>query len=487
MTQPDREELAAARDGVRQALGAAFAEKATDEFCLSHRRRAARSGAFFGLEALAAPAAAGPPAATIVEFGGPPGAAAAPADWSQVNAAAQMLRAALPGDGTVRASGVLRQAYVASARNACYNLLTPVYDEIERLSGGPLQPGPEVVGAAQIPTLVTQICWLNRSLRTWAGAESLADVATDSRVTGIDVPRRLMPDATRRRAAAARDPQRPANQVAIGLPAFLRDTPATGKGVTVAVIDTEAAIPPSLAGRVVHRRNYTPEAWGNPSPHGTAVAGIIGAAEGDHGIAPDVMIYNYKVLATNRFLNSDDFGGALAIQQALEDNCDIANCSWGAGPVGPVPSREATAVDTASGLGMVTVKSAGNAGDGPATMTTPAESLTAVVVGATDVDGAAVQAYSSRGPAGARPGPDVVAPGGTQLVQIACALVGGGFGDAGAGTSYAAPHVSGVLALLLERSPDMLPAELSEWVRKHARPLAGFGTADQGEGLLTLA
>ena len=489
MTDPvDRDELRAARDGVRQALGSVFAEKATDEFCLSHRRRTSRAAVGFGLEAMGTAAGASPPSATVVEFGEPPAIATGPADWSQVGVAAAMLRAALPGDGTLRASGMVRQAYVASARNACYTLLTPVYDEIERLSGGPLQPGPGVVGAPQIPTLVTQICWLNRSLRTWAGAESLADVVTDRRVTGIDVPRRLMPDTARRRAAPAAAAARPANQVAMGLPAFLRGNPATGKGVTVAVIDTEVAIPPSLAGRVVHRRNYTPEAWGNPSPHGTAVAGIIGAADGEHGIAPDVMIYNYKVLTPNRFVNSDDFGGTLAIQQALEDNCDIANCSWGDGPVGPALSRGAKAVDAASALGMITVKSAGNNGDqGPGSMSAPADSLTAVVVGATGVDGVAVEPYSSRGPAGARSGPDVVAPGGTQLAPIACALVGGGFGDAGYGTSYAAPHVTGVLALLLERSPDMLPAELSEWVRKHAHLLGGFGPADQGEGLLTLA
>jgi serine protease AprX len=349
-----------------------------------------------------------------------------------------------------------------------------VYDEIERLSGGPLQRGPEITGVPQIPTLVTQVCWLNRTIRTWTGAEALADVAADAVISRIDVPRRLMPEAT------------PA-QVAIGLPAFRVAGLGTGAGITVAVIDTESAIPPALAGRVVHRRNYTPEPWGNPAAHATAVAGIIGAADPvDSGIAPSVMIYNYKILATNRFLNADDFSGALAIQHALEDGCDLANCSWGGGPVGAAPSREARAVDEASALGMTVVKSAGNRGPGPATMTTPAESLTAIVVGATDVAGAEVQPYSSRGPAGPRLGPDVVAPGGSQAMPMVSTLVNGGFGNVTFGTSFAAPHVTGVLALLLEQQPNLLPADLGVWVRKHAHLLAAFDQAAQGDGLLHL-
>jgi serine protease AprX len=475
--QPDAEEIAAARVDVRRMLGAAFEEKASDAFCLSHHRRMARGAGGFGLESLAPASSAGPPAATVVEFGENPvrdgvsGLADSP-DWPQVAAAAEVLRSTAPGNSSFRAGSVLRQALVASARNDCYRVLSPVYDEIERLSVSPLQPGPEILGAPQIPTLVTQVCWLNRTLRTWAGPESLAEVATDANVSGIDVPRRLMPDAGTR------------NHVAIGVQAFLRPASLTGRGVTVAVIDSEVALThPALNGRVVHRRNYTPEPWGSPDVHGTAVAGIIGADDPTNGgLAPDVTIYNYKVLATNRFLNSDDFGGAVAIQQALEDNVDIANCSWGAGRIGPVLSREARALDAASALGMTTVKSAGNQGPGPATMTTPADALTAIVVGATDLDSRAVQDYSSRGPAGTRPGPDIVAPGGTELESIVCCLVSGGFGSAGAGTSFAAPHVTGLLALLLEREPDTLPDQMRAWVRSRARRLELGGADAQGEG-----
>jgi serine protease AprX len=372
---------------------------------------------------------------------------------------------------------MLRQAQVTAVRNECYRTIAPVYTEIERLSTGPLQPGPEIVGAPQIPTLMTQVCWLNRTVRTWAGPETLTEVAADKSVSRIDVPRRLMPEASFA-----------ANQKAIRLDQFVANSALSGKGVTVAVIDTEVALNhPALRERVVQRRNFTPEPWGNPHGHGTAVAGIIAARDSNNGgIAPDAIIYNYKVLATNRFLNSDDFGGALALQQAVEDNVDIANCSWGAGPVGGNISREARAVVGATEAGMTVVKSAGNAGPNGMTMTSPAEALEAIVVGATDIDGNSVQDYSSRGAAGARLGPDVVAPGGTQDVQIICCQVGGGFGGAGAGTSFAAPHISGVLALLLEQDPELTPERLLQWVRDHGHDRPGFAVEDQGQGLLIL-
>ncbi len=355
-------------------------------------------------------------------------------------------------------------------------MLSPVYDEIERLTGTPLVPGLEVAGAPRLPVLVNQVCWLNRTVRTWAGPEVLADVCADTAVIGVDVPRLLMADADT------------ANHRSILLPPFFQQTSLTGKGVTVAVIDSEGALRhPALDGRVVHRRNYTAEPWGNPHSHGTAVAGIIGADDPQNGgIAPEVTIYNYKVLASNRLLNGDSFSGALAIQQALEDGADVANCSWGAGPVSTTKSREAVAVDTAWALGMVVVKSAGNAGPGRATMTTPADADGVIVVGATDLAGSKITRYSSRGPAGPQAGPHVVAPGGSDTGNIVCCLMTGGFGDAGAGTSYAAPHVSGALALILQQDPSLTPGQLRDRLQATARKIPRAAVGAQGKGLLQM-
>ena len=245
---------------------------------------------------------------------------------------------------------------------------------------------------------------------------------------------------------------------------------------------------PALLDRVTHRRNYTPEPWGNPDCHGTAIAGIIaGRNDAVPGIAPDVDIYNYKVIATNSFLNGDDIAGAIAIQQALEDGVEVVNCSWGTKPVSSTKSREAIAVDAAWEHGMVVVKSAGNHGErGAGSVTSPAEADGVIVVGATDLSGAKVESYSSLGPANGEPRPHIVAPGGGFEGRLKFALVSGGFGTIEAGTSYAAPHVTGAVALLLQQTPDLAPDDVRNTLLSSARKLPGFSENTQGHGLLQL-
>jgi len=397
------------------------------------------------------------------------------ADWPQVRAAAEALATSTSAGSLMRLRTVVRQKYVEDTRDAGYQLMGQVYQEVERLSGGLLRPAAEVLGDPQIPTAVTQLCWLNQTMRTFAPPEALTEVAAADAVAAFDLPRRLTADADL------------PNHRCIGIPDFQRAHPKlTGRGVTVAVIDGEVALThPALAGRVVQRRNYTPEPWGNPAQHGTAVAGIIAAADPQFaGVAPEATIYSYKVLATSPLANGDDFSGARAIQDAVEDGADIANCSWGAGPANDGTSRDARAAAAAWGLGLAVVKSAGNLGPGPATMTSPADAPGIIVVGATDTDGQQVQDYSSRGPAGGKPGPDAVAPGGSAAGSISCCLLGGGFGDAGIGTSFAAPHVSGLLALLLEDDPDLIPDQLKERLLATPHLLPAAGPDAQGAGLV---
>jgi serine protease AprX len=243
---------------------------------------------------------------------------------------------------------------------------------------------------------------------------------------------------------------------------------------------------PALAGRVVHRRNFTAEGWGNPHAHGTAVAGIIAADDPGHGgLAPGAVIYNYKVLAGP--ISAEDFGGALAVQAALEDGAVVANCSWGAGPAGDGTSREARAVDEAWRLGMVVVKSSGNTGPGDGTMSSPADAAGVIVVGATDVEGESVQIYSSRGPVHTRRGPHLVAPGGSDTARIESCDVAGGFTPTGTpGTSYAAPHVTGMVALLAEKQPEWSPDQIREHLLGAADSIEGADEAAQGAGLAVL-
>jgi serine protease AprX len=456
------EMLQDARRYVRASLGGDLEEKASDEFCiavLSSQVAGPPAGAIAALEVLetVAPSFGPGPVATVLEF-------------EHGTATGSATEAEAAGDPATR------QTRIKAMRDSSYQVVGTVYDEIERLTGGLLRADREVVGAPRIPSLVTQVCWLNRTVRAWTDPHSLTEIAAHEGLERIDIPRRLLPDAS-------------INMVAIGAPAYRERTGISGDGLTVAVIDSEVApAHPALAGRVVHRRNYTTEPWGNPGAHGTAVAGIIGADDIEHtGVAPRVTIYNYKVLATNRTANGDDFAGTIAVQQALEDGVDVANCSWGIGPADHGTSREARALDAAWALGLTIVKSAGNRGPGQTTITSPADAEGVIVVGATDLDGTVIEDYSSRGPTpDGRHRPHLVAPGGSRAKPMACCLVQGGFGDAGFGTSYAAPHASGAAALLVAKEA-LPPDEVRERLVSNCRPVPNFGPDEQGAGLLQLS
>lgn len=493
----DQDIIKSARARVENALGERLASKATDAFCLAFGRPAP---SFSMLEAVAASAA---PPSVVLEFTtqtqvseeinrAVEGLRESRA-WTSVRNALKKIEMTAVTKGVVtevmesghsepeilpvHAARLLRHVKILSMRDNFFKVTGPITSNIERGARGFLRAGVEALAAPQPRSVVTQVCWLNRTVRSWADPRTLAEVVADESVERVDLPRRLTPEIN-------------VSGGTVGAPQFRKKFKRTGKGIIVAVIDGEVSLThPALKGRVVHRQNFTDEPWGNPASHGTAVAGIIASNDTKFaGMAPEASIYSYKVLANDPSLTGDDFDGALAIQQALEDGAHVANCSWGAGPASDGTSREARACDTAWAAGLVIVKSAGNRGPGPRTLTTPADADGVIAVGASDRDGNAVQDYSSRGPSDTRQRPHMIAPGGIfQGVGITSCLLGGGFGDVGAGTSFAAPHVSGIIALLLERDPNLTPAQLRDMLLSGCAPLGGISVDTQGAGLVSLA
>jgi serine protease AprX len=485
-----------ARDRVSNALGEKLASKASDAFCLAFGQP---SPAFAALEGAGETAIQ---SSVVLEFASQPKVSAAinaavdevrKSDaWKRFRIALQKtdLPAVTAGVVTevmesgrsepellpVHAARLLRHVKVVSLRDNFFKVTGPITDTIEKTARGFSLPGVETLVSPQGRSSITDVCWLNRTVRSWADPRTLAEVVADDSVERVDLPRRLEPEIN-------------VSGGTVGAPQFRQQFNNTGKGIIVAVIDGEVALAhPALKGRVVHKSNFTDEPWGHPHSHGTAVAGIVASNDTSFsGMAPDATIYSYKVLATNPVLTGTDFDGALGIQQALEDGAHVANCSWGAGPAGDGSSREARACDEAWAAGLIIVKSAGNRGPGGQTLTTPADADGVIAVGATDRAGNAVQGYSSRGPAGAKARPHLIAPGGiVNGVGVTSCLVGGGFGDCGAGTSFAAPHVSGILALLLERDPNLTPNELRDVLLNACDLLAGIDANTQGVGLVSL-
>lgn len=136
------------------------------------------------------------------------------------------------------------------------------------------------------------------------------------------------------------------------------------------------------------------------------------------------------------------------------------------------------AAEIAVQRGIVVVAAAGNEGDNSwRYVTAPADGPGVISVGAVDLPQPGLRepvlaASSSRGPtADGRLKPDVVAPG--QFVVVA--EVRGSDYQRASGTSYAAPLVSGVCALLLQAHPSWTPAQVQQALRETATDLGPAG------------
>jgi subtilisin family serine protease len=245
---------------------------------------------------------------------------------------------------------------------------------------------------------------------------------------------------------------------------------ATGNRVTVAVIDSGIDTShPDLSGAIV---NSYDAAGGDatPHPHGTGMAGALAARRTVLGTAPRV-----GVLAVRAF-NPREHGGdgttfniLKALDWAVENGARIINMSF----AGPDDPRLGEALERASKKGVVLIAAAGNAGPKSPPLY-PAANRNVIAVTATDVEDA-LYTGANRGShiAVAAPGVEVLvpAPGGNYQFTT--------------GTSVAAAHVSGVVALMMERNPRLTPTDVKRILTRSATPLGrGEGARDFGAGLV---
>lgn len=248
----------------------------------------------------------------------------------------------------------------------------------------------------------------------------------------------------------------------------------TGAGLDVAVLDTGIdPTHPDFAGRIDQTHDFTGKGSViDGAGHGTHVASIVagsGAASNGRyrGVAPDAHLMIGKVL--------DDQGqgreswAIAGMEWATDHDADVVNLSLG-GAVTKGDDPLAQALDALSEQhDTLFVAAAGNGSvyaPGSMEVTTPGSAAAALTVGAVD--------KSDRVWHGSRNGlmgdadikPDLLAPG----VSITAARAAGtGFGGGAyttmTGTSMAAPHVTGSVALLEEQHPqwgvDRLKAALT--------------------------
>jgi serine protease AprX len=314
-----------------------------------------------------------------------------------------------------------------------------------------------------------QPCWLSRTLHVVAGARQLAAIADEHAVRRIDAP------------PCPRAEQRTGAHLSVTLTAAIAaagDLGLSGSGVAVGVLDREVQIDhPALLGRVVHAADFTGVTFGSPERHGTAMAGIIAANHPSfRGIAPAATIHNYKIIATGLDAPASP---DLAIERALADGLRVVNCSWGAGPAGAGSSPVARACDAAWKAGMAIVKSSGDDD-----FTTPADAEGVIAVGTTDMAGRRLAEDNAAGMAHGRPRPHLVAPGGAFGEHPTTTDTGGAIRQVKGGASIAAAHVTGLIALALEREPHLEPDELRGRLLAACTPLAATPAAEQGAGIV---
>lgn len=197
------------------------------------------------------------------------------------------------------------------------------------------------------------------------------------------------------------------------------------------------------------------------------------------GVAPGALLMNAKVL--NRYGWGYESWVIEGIEWAVNNGAHVISMSLGGGFTdGTDPLSQAC--DWAVSQGVNVVVAAGNEGSEYWTITSPGSAFNVITVGAsTKLD--EISWFSSRGPTqDGRIKPEIVAPG----EGILAARLGGGYVSY-SGTSAATPHVSGAVALVLQKNPSLTPGEVKDLLLSTAKFLPSYNVYEQGSGRLDIA
>ena len=239
----------------------------------------------------------------------------------------------------------------------------------------------------------------------------------------------------------------------------------TGKGVTVAIVDSglSGATGDIDKSRILPGKNCVGGSGVDDTiGHGTFIAGIIGATKdngvGIAGIAPGVTIVPIKCYATEE---TDFAAQAAGIYAAVDEyHCDILNISAGDPEI--VPEVEA-AIRHALDEGVIVVAAAGNSGDKQLLYPASYDGVISVSNVGRDMVLSATSNKNDHVWVTA-PGREIISLGRLPLTV-----------KMSSGTSFSAPAVAGVAALLKEAFPQMTPNDFREILKVSSKDLGSRG------------
>jgi len=302
------------------------------------------------------------------------------------------------------------------------------------------------------------------------------------------------------------------------------DLGITGEGRLVSTLDTGVdGNHPALASRW---RGLDPAYAGHPEwaffdpvtnwqfpqdsgSHGTHTMGTVcGGLPGDEiGVAPGAQWIHAAVIdRVSLYQTCSD--AILAFQWLVDpdgdpgtiwDVPDVCSNSWRITSYHNVPPYNEPCdpsfwpyLDACEAAGIVILFSAGNEGPGANTVGRPPDRATddyrTCAVAAVDANNPnwPIASFSSRGPTYCTPDqtaaikPDIAGPG----VDVRSSVPGGGYSQY-SGTSMASPHVNGVVALMRQACPQLLPEQIKQIIFETAYDLGSAGEDnDYGWGMI---
>jgi serine protease AprX len=307
--------------------------------------------------------------------------------------------------------------------------------------------------------------------------------------------------------------------------------PVSGKGVTVAVLDTgidgthpdlvygghlidnvrladlQGSAPAFIYPEVVGGLANTDLVMG----HGTFVANVLagsGAASGGYygGMAPGASVMGLAAGDVSLFfvLSGIDY----ILSHRVDRNIRVVNCSFGISGLFDVNDPVNIATKIMHDSGIAVVFSAGNRGDQPNSLNPYSVADWVIGVGSGTKD-RKLSSFSSRGAAGygayhptlIAPGENVVSARAAGINVVGTADLAGALVSAqndlnnipllylpkytmSSGTSFSAPHVSGTIALMLEAAPQLTPDQIKQILQETASPMLGYSRYEVGAGYL---